>query len=227
MTEPNNPLPYSVTKYTRSLPLKPHDVVMEGNFVCLRPLDLQRDLEALYAVSNGSGIEFDARRKEPYDPDEMIWRYMSGGPFANAEALALFLQPQIDAANGLPFCVFDKESGRQVGVCNYMNNFPEHLKIELGNIWYSPIVQKTNANLEATHMLLRHAFTNGYRRVEWKCDALNERSRKAALRMGFKFEGVQEYHFIIKRRNRDTAWYRILDHEWLSVKEMQRRLLNG
>ena len=67
-------------------------------------------------------------------------------------------------------------------------------------------------------MLLRHAFTYGYRRVEWKCDSLNERSRKAALRMGFKFEGVQEHHFIIKERNRDTAWYRILDHEWPQVK---------
>lgn len=225
MNANNSSLPNRVLKRREGLSLKPNDVVMQGRFVCLKPLDLQRDLEALFAVSNGSGIEFDARGKGPYDPDEMIWRYMSGGPFANADELARFLQPQIDAANGLLFCVFDIASGRQVGVCNYMNNFPEHLKIELGNIWYSPIVQRTNANLEATYMLLRHAFTYGYRRVEWKCDALNERSRKAALRMGFKFEGVQEHHFIIKGRNRDTAWYRILDHEWESVKEMLKLLL--
>lgn len=227
MTSNHDSLPDEILKRRAGLALKPRDVVMQGKFVCLKPLELERDLEALHAVSNGSGIEFDDRVKEPYDPDEVIWRYMSGGPFASAGELGRFLQPQIDAANGLPFCVFDIKSGRQVGVCNYMNNFPEHLKIELGNIWYSPIVQRTNANLEATYMLLRHAFTCGYRRVEWKCDALNERSRKAALRMGFKFEGVQEYHFIIKDRNRDTAWFRILDNEWPSVDAMMRRLLCG
>ncbi len=98
-----------------------------------------------------------------------------------------------------------------------MNDVPAHLKIELGNIWYSPIAQRTNANLEATYRPLKHAFTLGYRRVEWKCDSLNERSRRA-LGMGFKFEGIQEHHFIIKARNRDTAWFRILDYEWERVK---------
>jgi RimJ/RimL family protein N-acetyltransferase len=109
-------------------------------------------------------------------------------------------------------------TGRQVGVLNYMNNFPEHLKIELGSIWYSPLVQRTNANLEATYLTLKHAFELGYRRLEWKCNALNERSRRAALRMGFQFEGIQEAHMIIKGRNRDTAWYRLLDGEWAQVK---------
>jgi len=105
------------------------------------------------------------------------------------------------------------------------NNFPNHLKVELGNIWYSPLVQRTKANLEATYLLLQHAFNLGYRRVEWKCDALNLRSRKAALRMGFKFEGIQESHFIIKGRNRDTAWFRILDSEWPEVEKLLLALL--
>ena len=99
-----------------------------------------------------------------------------------------------------------------------MSNLPEHLKIELGSIWYSPLIQRTPANTEATYLMLSHAFDLGYRRLEWKCNALNERSRRAALRMGFQFEGIQDSHFIIKNRNRDTAWFRILDREWLDVK---------
>jgi RimJ/RimL family protein N-acetyltransferase len=112
-----------------------------------------------------------------------------------------------------------------VGVTNYMNNFPQHLKVELGSIWYSPIVQRTHANTEATYLMLKHAFELGYRRLEWKCDALNERSRRAALRMGFQFEGIQDSHFIIKDRNRDTAWFRILDREWGDVKSHLEKLL--
>jgi RimJ/RimL family protein N-acetyltransferase len=108
---------------------------------------------------------------------------------------------------------------------NFMSNSPEHLKIELGGIWYSPIVQRTAANTEATYLMLNHAFGLGYRRVEWKCNALNERSRRAALRMGFQFEGIQESHMIMKGRNRDTAWFRILVHEWSAVEAHLRALL--
>jgi RimJ/RimL family protein N-acetyltransferase len=106
-----------------------------------------------------------------------------------------------------------------------MNNYPEHLKIELGGIWYSPVVQRTPANTEATYLMLGHAFELGYRRVEWKCNSYNERSRRAALRMGFKFEGIQEGHMIVKGRNRDTAWFRIVDAEWFTVKAHLEKLL--
>jgi RimJ/RimL family protein N-acetyltransferase len=116
-------------------------------------------------------------------------------------------------------CVFDKASAAQIGVANFMNNTPSHLKIELGGIWYSPIVQQTFANTEATYLMLKHCFELGYRRVEWKCHSLNERSRRAALRMGFKFEGVQESHMIVKDCNRDTAWFRILNNEWPEMKQ--------
>ena len=106
-----------------------------------------------------------------------------------------------------------------------MNNSPADLKVEMGSIWYSPLVQRSAANTEATYLLLRHAFSLGYRRVEWKCDTLNERSRRAALRMGFTFEGIQEYHYIVKGRNRDTAWFRVLDREWPEVRSHLERLL--
>jgi RimJ/RimL family protein N-acetyltransferase len=220
-------LPQSVLQRRTALSAKPAPVVLSGKLVRLRPLDLETDLIELFAHSNGEAITLGDRHVDAYDPDLLIWRYMSGGPFADTEEMQRFLQPQLSAENGLCLCVVDISSSKPVGVCNYMNNYPEHLKIELGNIWYSPIVQRTGANLEATYLMLRHAFEIGYRRVEWKCDALNERSRHAALRMGFGFEGIQEHHFIIKGRNRDTAWFRILDSEWNDVKILLEKLLDA
>ena len=108
----------------------------------------------------------------------------------------------------------DRATGAPIGVANLIANQPSHLKIELGSIWYGPIAQRTGASREATQLLLAHVFGLGYRRAEWKCDALNEPSRRAALSYGFTFEGIQDAHYIIKGRNRDTAWYRMLDHEW-------------
>jgi RimJ/RimL family protein N-acetyltransferase len=218
-------LPVEAIAKSLALPLKPAAVTLVGKYVKLLPIDLQRDNEALFAVSNGSPCELGAREIDSYDADALIWRYMSAGPFPTSCKLAAFLFAQEKAENGLCFCVFDLATDRQIGVVNYLNNFPAHLKIELGNIWFSPLVQRTKTNLEATYLLLQHAFNLGYRRVEWKCDALNLRSRKAALRMGFKFEGIQENHFIIKGRNRDTAWFRILDSEWPDVQKLLQLLL--
>jgi RimJ/RimL family protein N-acetyltransferase len=99
-----------------------------------------------------------------------------------------------------------------------MANAPDHLRVELGNIWYGPVVQGAGINTEATWLLLRHVFGLGYRRVEWKCDARNLRSRAAALRMGFRYEGTFEQHYIIKGRERDTAWFRMLRDEWPGVE---------
>jgi RimJ/RimL family protein N-acetyltransferase len=200
------------------LPRKVAPVTLVGQRVRLEPVVLERDLEPLFAVSNGQPIALGQRSIGAYDADELIWRYLFGGPFATVDELADYLRPQIDATNGLCLCVFDLATNQQVGILNYMNNFPEHLKIELGGIWYSPIVQRSKANLESTYLTLRHAFNLGYRRLEWKCNAFNERSRRSALRMGFQFEGVQDAHLIVKGRNRDTAWYRILDSEWPEVK---------
>jgi RimJ/RimL family protein N-acetyltransferase len=212
------PLPADVLARCEQLPTRFAPVTLTGRYVRLEPLSLERDAGPLYAVCNGSPVQLSGRAVEAYDPDALIWRYMFSGPFATLDDFIAYLHPQVEVANGLCLCVFDVASGRQVGVTNYMNNFPQHLKVELGSIWYSPIVQRTHANTEATYLMLRHAFDLGYRRLEWKCDALNERSRRAALRMGFQFEGIQESHFIIKGRNRDTAWFRILDREWPGVQ---------
>jgi RimJ/RimL family protein N-acetyltransferase len=212
-------LPDDVLARRRTLPLKPQGVVLEGRKVRLDPLDLDRDTAALFAVKNGQPITLGDRHVDAYDADVLIWRWMFGGPFATADDLRVYLKRLVDAPNGLAFCVWDKASNRQVGVACLINNSPADLKIELGSISYSPIVQRTGANTEATYLMLKHIFDLGYRRAEWKCNALNERSRHSALRMGFQFEGIQEAHMIVKDSNRDTAWFRILAPEWAGVKQ--------
>lgn len=221
----NPPLPDDVLARRAALPTRFAPVTLEGKQVRLEPLDAARHGDGLYAVANGQAVAVGRYATAAYDPDTLIWRYLSYGPFASAEAMTPYLRTLIDAPNGLALCVLDAESGRPVGVLTYMNNVPEHLKVELGNIWYSPVVQRSKANLEATYLTLRHAFALGYRRLEWKCDALNERSRRSALRMGFRFEGIQECHMIIKGHHRDTAWFRILDHEWPEVRARLEALL--
>lgn len=221
----NDLLPDEILARRTQLPLKPAPVTLAGKRFRLLPLDVERDKNALYAVTNGSPVALGERTVGAYDADKMVWRFMSAGPFATPEAFEGYLRRLDDAPNALAFCVFDVATGRQIGSASYMNNAPEHLKVEIGAVWYSPIAQRTGANTEATYLMLRHAFELGYRRVEWKCNALNERSRRSALRMGFTFEGIQDYHMIIKGRTRDTAWFRILDREWPDVKRHLEGLL--
>jgi RimJ/RimL family protein N-acetyltransferase len=215
----NPPLPDEVLERRNSLPLKPAPVVLQGKHVRLQPLDLARDLSLLFARSNGQAVSLGNRHIEAYDADELIWRYMAAGPFADEAALGNWLQTQINAPDVMPLAVYDIASDSPIGVATLMSNSPAHLSIELGSIWYSPLVQRTPANTEATYLMLKHVFELGYRRVIWKCDALNARSRRAALRFGFTFEGIHDYHFIIKGRNRDTAWFRMLDKEWEACRQ--------
>lgn len=212
------PIPDDVLARRSELPVKPAPVVLEGRVVRLEPLDVERDAEELHAVSNGQPARLGEREVGEYDPDALVWRYMPSGPFATFADFANYARALVETPNLLALRVVDVATGQPVGVTTLMSNMPEHLKIELGNIWYSPLVQRSHANLESTYLMLRHCFDLGYRRVEWKCDSLNERSRRSALRMGFQFEGIQDAHFIIKGRNRDTAWFRILDSEWPEVK---------
>lgn len=209
------------------LPRKPDPVSLAGARVRLTPLDLERDVHGLFAASSGAPASIGGQRVDAYDAEALIWRYMPAGPFADSLAMGTWLRSQVEAPDGLCLCVRDTATGQPVGVTNFMTNLPVHLKVELGNIWYSPLAQRTGANTEATYLMLDHAFGLGYRRVEWKCDSLNARSRAAALRMGFRFEGIQEQHSIVKGRNRDTAWFRILDHEWPAVGVHLERLLRS
>lgn len=211
---------------THSLPLKPAPVTLGGRFVRLEPLE-QRHAPVLYAHSNGAPIELAGRTIPAYDADELIWRYLFVGPFQDFSTFARYIDESIASTDRLSLCVIEQASGQPMGVVTLMSNVPAFLRIELGGIWYSPVVQRTQANLEGAYLMLSHCFALGYRRVEWKCDSRNERSRRSALRIGFTFEGVQEYHMIVKSQSRDTAWYRMLDHEWLVVKARLETMLYG
>jgi RimJ/RimL family protein N-acetyltransferase len=178
-------------------------------------------------VSNGSAIDLAGRTHPAYDADALIWRYLFQTPFPDLAAFERYVADSMGGADRLALCVIEEASGAPVGVVNLMSNVPAFLRIELGGIWYSPVVQRTQANLESTYLMLSHCFGLGYRRVEWKCDSRNERSRRSALRMGFIFEGIQEYHMIVKGQSRDTAWFRILDHEWPAVQARLEGMLYG
>lgn len=220
-------LPAHVLTRRLQLPAKPEPVTLEGHFVRLSPLKLDLHADALFRVSSGSPVSLGDRSIGSYDCDALVWRYMSAGPFESASELQAFLAAQLESVDGHPLCAIHVGEDRPVGVANFLANMPPHLKIELGNIWYSPVVQGTKINTEATYLMLNHVFELGYRRVEWKCDSLNARSRRAALRMGFSYEGIQEHHYVIKGRNRDTAWFRMLDRDWPEARKKLETFLYG
>jgi RimJ/RimL family protein N-acetyltransferase/8-oxo-dGTP pyrophosphatase MutT (NUDIX family) len=150
---------------------------------------------------------------------EAIWTYMNYGPFAGETAMKEWLSQQAQSLDPLFFTVMDNHSGQPAGLVSYLNIVPGHCRLEVGHIWYGLVYQRTRVNTEAIYLMLARAFEEwGYRRVEWKCDALNGRSRRAALRLGFQYEGLFRQHLIVKGRNRDTAWFAMMDCEWSQVK---------
>ena len=186
----------------------------DGKFVTLRPVMPMDDADELFECSHGS-VEC-----------KKIWTYMSYGPFDSVHAMRAWIEDGAASNDPLFLTVCLRESGRRVGMVSFLNIASDMLRLELGHIWYSPESQRSNVNTEAVYLMLCEAFDRlKYRRVEWKCDSLNERSRLAALRIGFRFEGIFGQHMIIKGRNRDTAWYALLDSEWPMVKENMQKWL--
>ncbi len=182
---------------------RPAKQVSAGRFITLTPLDPDADAEELFAGSH-----------EP-DTADAIWRWLAVGPFADAAAMREWLHAQASSPDLIPFTVRDNATGRRTGSITLMRIDPAHGTAELGWIWYAPPAQRTKANTEANFLLLRHCFAElGYRRMEWKCNSENTRSRDAALRLGYSFEGIFRQHMIVKGFNRDTAWFSMLDHEW-------------
>src|SRR4029077_6468605 len=157
----------------------------------------------LYAVSH------------PPDGDPAIWTYLPDGPYESAEQLRQMLTWAVGAEGNVYFTVERLSDRRALGLASYLRIEPAFGTIEIGHIWFAPELQRTTAATEAIYLLARHAFNDrGYRRLEWKCNALNAASRRAAERFGFSFEGVFRKDQIVKGRNRDTAWYAITDEEW-------------
>jgi RimJ/RimL family protein N-acetyltransferase len=187
----------------------------EGRFVTLGPVDAARDAEALHRRSHDGSPE--AGR---------MWTYLAYGPFDSPSEMRTWLEGLEPSDDPLFLRVSDARG--PAGVVSFMSIEPAMRRIELGHIWYAPDAQRSEANTEVAYLMLREAFDElGYRRVEWKCDALNERSRAAALRLGFTFEGVFRKHMIVKGRNRDTAWFSITDDEWPAARGALERWLDA
>ena len=186
----------------------------EGRYVNLRPVDPQKDIVDLYRNSHGN------------EAKSRIWTYMAFGPFSDETTMQNWLNECNASNDPLFLTVTSKELNQCVGVVSFLNILFAMRCLELGNTWYSPIVHHTKINTETIYLMLSEAFDGlKYRRVEWKCDALNARSRAAALRLGFSFEGIFRQHYIIKGRNRDTAWFAMLDRDWPAVKSNMNRWL--
>jgi RimJ/RimL family protein N-acetyltransferase len=176
---------------------------LRGRYVLLRPVDPLADAEPLFSVSR--------------DPE--IWAYLFDGPYADVAGFRAMLAGVADLDDPFRYTLVPLASGRPEGMASYLRIEPHSGTIEIGNIWFGTPMQRTTAATEAIYLLASNAFdTLGYRRLEWKCIALNAPSRRAAERFGFTFEGVFEQHMVVKGRNRDTAWYAITDRRWPAVR---------
>ena len=183
----------------------PAPVTLTGRSICIEPLNPITHSDALWQVTGGM------KHAE-------LWQYMSEGPFFSRSEFDASLASAAASQDPVFFALIDQQTGLAVGRCSYLNIRPAHGVIEVGNLLFSHLLQRKRGATEALYLMAKHAFVDlGYRRYEWKCNALNEKSRKAALRTGFTFEGVFRQHMIIKGRSRDSAWFSILDSEWPSV----------
>jgi RimJ/RimL family protein N-acetyltransferase/predicted ester cyclase len=186
---------------------RPERSPLEGRHVLLRALDAAADAEALYAESH------------PPAADPGLWTYLPGGPYRDARQMRDALEEAEASEDPLFFTLVLRPEDRPAGVASYLRITPEQGVIEIGHIWFGASLRQTVAATEAIYLLAAHAFDElGYRRLEWKCNSLNEPSRRAAERFGFHFEGVFRSHMVVKGRNRDTAWYAMTDEEWPTVR---------
>jgi RimJ/RimL family protein N-acetyltransferase len=182
----------------------PAPTTLRGQYVTLEPLNAERHTAALWEAVHGH--------------DE-IWTWLADGPYAAQLELRQAMEQKQAGTAAVFFAIVPNATGKAAGYASYMRMEPAQGVIEVGNILMSPRLQRTTAATEAMYLMARHIFEDlGYRRYEWKCNAGNEPSRRAALRYGFSFEGIFRQHMVIKDRNRDTAWFSMLDHEWPARK---------
>ena len=179
-------------------PPRPAARALEGRYVRLEPL------------AAGHGVALDAANRV----DDAIWTWLPYGPFADEAAYSAWLERVAGREDPMFFALLDRASGLPGGVASLMRISPEAGSIEVGHICLSRAMQRTRAASEMVFLFAREVFGLGYRRFEWKCDAANAASRRAAQRFGFSFEGVFRQHMVVKRQNRDTAWFSMLDGEW-------------
>lgn len=185
---------------------RPPRTPLEGRLVRLEPFDVGSHARHLFDAFSA-------------DVEGRLWDYMAYGPFPDLLSFVSHARRTMCGADPFFHAVVPKDTGRAVGVASYMRVTPDHGVIEVGHICYSPALQKTVAATEAMYLMARRAFDElGYRRYEWKCDNANEASKRAAQRLGFRFEGVFRKHMVVKGANRDTAWFAMTDDDWPRIR---------
>ena len=187
-------------------PPRPSREPMAGRFCRLEALDPAVHGEALFAAN-------------ALDAEGRNWTYLSYGPFTHLTEYRGWLEKQASSADPLFFAVVEQDSGEAVGLASYLRIAPEAGSIEVGHLAFSPRLQRRPAATEAMFLMMQRAFELGYRRYEWKCNALNAASRAAAQRLGLSFEGVFRQALVSRGRNRDTAWYAAIDAEWPQLRD--------
>ncbi|MGN6099308.1 MAG: GNAT family N-acetyltransferase [Bosea sp. (in: a-proteobacteria)] len=175
--------------------------VLEGRYCRLEPLDVSRHLDDIWAAAAGH---------------DAMWDWLPAKPPKSKDDYRALLETMAATAGIVPLAVIDKADGKAKGHLWIMEIRPTHGVFEVGWITYSPALQRTRVATEAIYLVGDYGFSLGYRRYEWKCNNLNEPSKRAALRFGFQFEGLFRQHMVVKGENRDTAWFSILDSEWLA-----------
>jgi RimJ/RimL family protein N-acetyltransferase len=193
-------------------PPRPPRAPMQGRYCRLEPADPARHAADLHIANT-------------QDAEGRMWTYLPYGPFADAAEYRRWMESACLGDDPFFYAIIDGRNGKAVGLASYLRIDPANGVIEVGHIAYSPLLQRTAAATEAMFLMMQWAFGAGYRRYEWKCNALNAPSRAAALRLGLSYEGVFRQAVIVKGRNRDTAWYAAIDVEWLALEAAYRSWL--
>lgn len=189
-----------------SIPPHPKGISIEGRLVDLKPLNSTKYAKELFSSNL-------------LDEKGINWAYLPYGPFDSQADYAKWIRSFEEGDDPVFFAIISKKLKKSIGIASFLRINPANGLIEVGHINYSPLLQKTTEATEAMFLMMKWVFDNGYRRYEWKCNALNLKSRRAAQRLGFSYEGVFRQMTISKGRNRDTAWFAIIDKEWAEIEK--------
>lgn len=192
-------------------PPMPEQSTLTGRYCRVAPLNVTAHGDALFNAWQAD----DASR----------WVYLGGRPFNDRDGCLEWLSHRAHSRDPMFMALINQDRDQALGVAAWLDIAPEHGSIELGHLSFSTRMARSPMATEALHLMIDHAFSLGYRRVAWKCDALNASSRRAAERLGFQFEGLFRQHRVVCGRNRDTAWYSLLDHEWPAMARAHRQWL--
>lgn len=186
-------------------PPVPARIALEGRYARLEPLNAEAHARSLFEAYSA-------------DTEGRMWTYLAIGPYAEYEPFLAEIEQRGQSADPLFYAIVEQASNRALGIASYLRITPAAGSIEVGHLAFAPALQRTPVATDAMYLMAKHAFELGYRRYEWKCDALNAPSRAAAERYGFTYEGVFRQALVYRGRNRDTAWFAMVDKEWPALQ---------